>query len=346
MRWRVDECLTRFVDDRARVLTDVSPDLAPVVRAVRDLVGGGKRLRASFCYWGWRGAGGAPMADAAVRAAASLELFHLAALVHDDLMDHSDTRRGRPTVHRVLTDQHARHGLRGDGEEFGAGAAILLGDLLLTWSDELLSECGAPDDALAAARAVYALMRGQVIAGQYLDMLEQAREHTGAEASRRVLRYKSAKYTVEHPLLLGAALAGADADVRAAYSAYGLPVGEAFQLRDDVLGVFGDAAITGKPAGDDLREGKKTMLVVTALDRADPAAAALLARGLGDRHLDDAGLDDLRDVLARSGALAHVEDEIDRLVSAGLAALDTAGLPGDVTDVLDGLATGAARREA
>ena len=181
-------------------------------------------------------------------------------------MDASDTRRGRPATHRALEAEHRAAGWRGDPEQYGAAAAILLGDLLQGWADELLRRCGFGWDRVGPALEVFDLCRTEVIAGQFLDVSVQARGRADVETAMTVLRYKSAKYSIERPLHVGAALAGADAEQLAALTAFGLPLGEAFQLRDDLLGVFGDPATTGKPAGDDLVEGKRTVLVALALD--------------------------------------------------------------------------------
>jgi geranylgeranyl diphosphate synthase, type I len=320
---RVQSALDTFVARQAVRLGEVSAELAPMVEAVSALLAGGKRLRPAFCYWGWRGAGG-PDLDPTVRAAASLELLHACALIHDDVMDGSDLRRGGPAVHRRLALLHETAGWRGSPDVFGTGGAILVGDLCLSWADELLYSSGLDDAALRAAKPVLDEMRTELMAGQYLDLLEQAKAAGSVDGAMRVLRYKSAKYTVERPLQLGAALAGGGADLAAVYSGYGLPLGEAFQLRDDVLGVYGDPVETGKPAGDDLREGKQTVLVAFALAEASPAGVALLRRLLGDPALDEAGVDDLRSVIETSGALARVEDLIGRLTAAALEALRAA----------------------
>ncbi|MCD9196722.1 polyprenyl synthetase family protein [Aeromicrobium wangtongii] len=341
----VEDRLEDFVAQRCQVLLDVSPDLAPVTEMVRHLAHGGKRLRASFCLWGWRGGGGDGQ-DAAIDGAAALELFHLAALVHDDVMDHSATRRGSSTAHEAFAARHRDEILDGDAADFGTGAALLIGDLCLTWSDELLSHAVVDPSRRTAVRGVYDLMRSQVMAGQYLDMLEQARPGTRPHESRLVLRYKSAKYTVEHPLLLGGALSGASADVLDAYRRFGVPVGEAFQLRDDVLGVFGDPARTGKPVGDDLREGKKTLLVLAALERADVVQRRLLQRHLGDPGLTDRAVAELQDVLVDTGALADVERQITQLTEQGVEAIGAGAVPKSVATGLAELALSIAGRTA
>ena len=322
---RVQATLDDYVRRQGARLAEVGPQLSPMVEAIAELLSGGKRLRPAFCYWGWRGAG-AGDGEEIVRAASALELLHACALIHDDVMDGSDTRRGRPAVHRRLAALHESSGWRGSSTAFGTGGAILVGDLCLSWADGLLYESGLGDAALRAGKPVLDEMRTELMAGQYLDLLVQAQAAGSVDGAMRVLRYKSAKYTVERPLQLGAALAGGSPQLSALYSAYGVPLGEAFQLRDDVLGVYGDPAETGKPAGDDLREGKQTVLVAYALAEASPAGVALLHARLGDPALDEAGVDDLRTVIQTSGALARVEDLIGRLTTDALAALAAAPL--------------------
>ncbi len=346
LRTRVQKALDDVLARQAAALEDVSVDLAPLTEAAVALLSGGKRLRPAFCYWGWRGAGGADGPEV-VHAAAALELFQAAALVHDDVMDGSDTRRGMPAAHRRLAALHRGNAWVGSADRFGEAGAILLGDLFLSWSDEVLVGSGLADEQLRRGRGTFDLMRTQLMGGQYLDMLEQARAATdgsSVERARTVIRYKSAKYSVEHPLVLGGCLAGAAPEQLAAYSAYGLPLGEAFQLRDDVLGVFGDPAETGKPAGDDLREGKRTVLVAMALEDASPAQAAAVRRHLGDPHLDGHGVQVLREVLVDTGALARVEQLVDELTEQAEAALEGVQLANDARTVLHGLVGAATAR--
>ncbi|WP_245984079.1 polyprenyl synthetase family protein [Streptomyces tateyamensis] len=331
VRTRVDAALARFMAGQHALLATISPDLVAAADALREfLLDGGKRLRPAFCYWGWRGAGGAADSTGIVDAAAALELLQASALVHDDLMDRSDTRRGLPSVHRRFEALHRDSGWRGDREQYGAAAALLLGDLLLIWCDELFVRCGVAPAAVLAAKPVFDLMRTEVMAGQYLDVLEPvAGDSTDARALERaqtVLHYKSAKYTIERPLQVGARLAGASEELVAAYGEFGLPLGEAFQLRDDLLGVFGDPAVTGKPAGDDLREGKRTLLVALALRGLDPASAALLDRRLGAPGLTAEEITELSDLVAKSGAPEQVEERIEQLMDRSLAALAAAPL--------------------
>jgi geranylgeranyl diphosphate synthase, type I len=324
IRVQVERALNGFLDRQRAVLGEVGPDLLPWLDATAALLAGGKRLRPAFCYWGWRAAGreDAPQVHAA---AAALELLHASALVHDDLMDGSDTRRGQPSVHRAFAARHVRHGWRGSADAFGAGVAILTGDILLAWTDELYHGSGLPPAALRRGQPVLDAMRAELICGQYLDLLGQAGGDGSVDGALRVIRYKTAKYTIERPLQLGVALAGPpDGPMTAACSGYGIPLGVAFQLRDDVLGVFGDPAETGKPADDDLRDGKRTVLVALARDRATAAQRELLDRRLGDPGLDGQGAAELRAVITGTGALAECEEMIESNVTEALLALEKA----------------------
>ncbi len=344
LRGRVTKAIDAVLAHQRPRLDAVSPELAPVADALADfLLDGGKRLRPAFGYWGWRGAGGAD-SDEIVAAVACLEWLHACALIHDDVMDRSDTRRGAPAVHRRFASLHRAEGWRGDPESFGHSAAILLGDLCLIWADETYNTSGLPADALRRGQPVYDEMRTELMAGQYLDLLEQAIGGSSVERALRVATYKTAKYTIERPLHLGAALAGAPPALVRAYTAYGLPLGEAFQLRDDLLGVFGDPSVTGKPAGDDLREGKRTVLMAWTLARADARQCDLIRRHLGDPHLSGAKVALLRDVIEATGARQHSERLIGERTEQALVALDAADVDRHSRDVLRELAVAATAR--
>lgn len=342
VRDRVDTLLAECVDGLGRELAHLP--VTDVLDELRAAAAGGKRLRAAFCYWSWRahaepagGANGAGPPDPAGGAVAlgigvALELFQAAALVHDDVMDDSDTRRGRPSAHRRFATLHRAAGWSGPADRFGDAVAILLGDLALIAADRTFAAAVAPlaGPRRAAVTAVFDLMRTEVIAGQYLDVRAQAGPW-GAypddeERARAIVRAKSARYSVEHPLVLGATLAGAEAGAVAELATAGLALGEAFQLRDDLLGVFGDPATTGKPAGDDLREGKRTVLVARALHRAGDRERAALLAGLGRRDLSDDDVRHLRDVLRSTGAAAEVEALIAELAAPALSWLGSAPL--------------------
>jgi geranylgeranyl diphosphate synthase type I len=344
LRQRVSEALENCLRRQRPRLAAISPDLAPLGDALTAfLLDGGKRMRPAFAYWGWRGAGGQDCPEI-IDAVAALEWVQACALIHDDVMDGSDTRRGQPAMHKRFAALHRESGWLGDPESFGTAVAILLGDTSLIWADEMLNRSGLPTEALLRGQPVYDEMRSEIMAGQYLDVLSQADGDQTVDRAMTVVRYKAAKYTVERPLHLGAALAGGSPAVVATYTGYGLPLGEAFQLRDDVLGVFGDPAETGKPAGDDLREGKRTVLIAKTLERATPAQAALVADHFGDRDLDQAGVDAIREVIVATGALAESEKLIGELVERCGAALDTDHLDPDAAEVLRELAVAATAR--
>jgi geranylgeranyl diphosphate synthase type I len=345
-REEVRIALDAFLDRQAERLAPLGSDGELLLSEARACVQGGKRLRAAFCFWGFQAA--TPTHDepeyaALIRACSALELLHASALVHDDYMDASATRRGRPATHVAFADAHRAQSWAGDPQQYGAASAILLGDLLLSWADEMLRTCGLPPDRVAGALDVFDLCRSEVIAGQFLDVSVQARGVADVDAAMRVLRFKSAKYSVERPVHIGLALAGADPDLIGAMAGFGLPLGEAFQLRDDLLGVFGDPAITGKPAGDDLVEGKRTVLVALALDAAPPGSAAELNAALG-QPLNEAGVARLRAIIDASGAHAQVEQVIDELTRLATASLGKAAIDERARTALFELAAAATKR--
>jgi geranylgeranyl diphosphate synthase, type I len=336
---RVDEVLRRFVAREADEFAAVDPMLGAVAERLEAAVAHGKRLRAAFCYWGWR-AVGQPDSDALVRAAASMELVHAAAVVHDDLIDDSPLRHGRPTTHVAL---RAAVGDRPDADAAGRSLAMLVGDLLMALAGQLFAASGLPAAYLVRARPLWAVMARELIAGECLEILR-----TGAgpdtEASLKVIRYKTAKYTVEQPLLIGGALAGASVRLREGYSAYGLPLGEAFQLRDDLLGLFGDPELTGKANADDVRGRRPTALLAETWRLADDAERKLLDTLLGRDDPDGKGLDAVREVMRRLKAPDRIESMIGARVEEALGVLHELDLPAHAVGGLTALARSAAVR--
>jgi geranylgeranyl diphosphate synthase type I len=353
-----------FLAERRVELEEVSPDLDVMDSAARSLLSGGKRFRALFCYWGWQSvaaqgddfdpvADASPGLDGVVSVAAALEIFHAAALVHDDIMDNSDLRRGQPSLHRRFENLHGERGWTGSAAGYGRSAALLLGDLLLGWSDGLFERglSAVEREAAAAARDEFGRMRTDVMLGQYLDMLEEHSWRGRPEAdllprAHRVIVYKSAKYSVESPLALGAAMAGGSLAQIAGLRAFGLPLGVAFQLRDDLLGVFGDPEVTGKPAGDDLREGKRTVLINLARQKLPGSASRLVDELLGDPALDDEQIGMLQAAIRESGAMEQVEQIIAHNVGTATAALNEAPIARSARAELTALADTVTRREA
>ncbi|QIK64432.1 polyprenyl synthetase family protein [Leucobacter viscericola] len=356
----IQERISDTLSNHRRNLEPLGRDTEPLLDEALGFLSGGKRFRAQFATLGYRAVKPLDLAGevtpefgAVLDAACALELFHAAALIHDDLIDRSDTRRGRPSTHRLFSAMHQQHGWRGASEHFGLAGAILLGDLLQSWADELMqAACDAVTDRAAAraARAHFNRMRSEVALGQYLDVLEEQQpvfaEHAEQlERSTRVLVYKSAKYSVEAPLLIGSALAGANEAQETALSSFGLPVGVAFQLRDDLLGVFGDEEVTGKPSGDDLAEGKRTVLVTLARENLPTTHRRIFDDLLGT-DLDPSQIAILQRSIRESGAVDQVEGMISRNIARSTAAVNGAPLRPDAVASLTQLAERAARRSA
>jgi geranylgeranyl diphosphate synthase type I len=341
VRRAVDRELADWIAARRRAVAATAPGAAELVDEVARLVAsGGKRLRPALVLFTYRACGGREE-GASLRLALATELLHTYLLVHDDIMDHAATRRALPTAHAELAARHRRRGWAGDAEDFGRSAAILVGDLAHTWAAELsrpdpATGARAEGDPGAVGRAFDA-MCDEVIAGQYLELtLPHAAEAT-EEDLLRVLRLKSGRYTVERPIELGALLAGAGEAALAALRTYGRAVGEAFQLQDDVLGTFGDADAVGKPVAGDLAEGKLTFLVFHALRLAPTAEADRLRSALGRPDLSSSEIEDAREILRASGALAAVLAMIEERLQAARKALDEPAVPAAGREVLLGL---------
>lgn len=335
----LDALLTAEVDT-LEAAAPSDPAFAGFFGELRDfLTAGGKRLRPQFLWCGFRAAGGDPGAsDAVLPAAAAVELVHACALIHDDVMDSSPLRRNRPTAHETFAAAHLESGWAGDPRHFGLSAAIMLGDLALVVADDLFVRSDVGAEGLAAAFVEFTRMRVEVVEGQYLDLVDGYRAQGDTTTALAVASLKTAKYTVERPLRVGACLAGADAAVLEGLSDFGEPLGIAFQLRDDLLGAFGDEAATGKPAGIDFREGKHTYLVALAREVAMPEQKAILDACLGKADLDPAGVDAVRGVLVTTGAVAAAEARIDALAAQALGVLARLGAPADVEAALADLA--------
>ena len=348
LREQVEAQLQDFLTSQSEYFTSIAPELNPAATSLTAFViNGGKRFRPLFAAVGAIGAG-SQLSDAEIRAFASLELLQACALVHDDLMDASDTRRGEPAIHKIFESMHSAEKYQGKATQFGLSASVLIGDLALIWSDQMLNSSGIKSESLLAALSVHDEMRVELIAGQYLDVFEQARGTQSVAQALKIARYKSAKYTIERPLHLGAAIAIPDAAKRAQiisiYSEFGLPLGEAFQLRDDLLGVFGDPKVTGKPAGDDLREGKRTVLMAMTHDRISGAAEAEFIQEFGNHNISESAIARLQEIISETGAAMHVEDLIEELTSTALEALNRDEIVPQARELLTEMAIIATKR--
>lgn len=350
---QVKRVLAEFFSARREGIARIGEPVTHAVTYLEDFVlGGGKRIRPMYAWAGFHAAGGWQKheynSEAVLRAVSSLELIQACALIHDDIIDSSDTRRGNPTVHKRAQAWHQDSGWLGSPEHFGISTSILVGDLAMVWADDMFHGSGLPHEALERAASAWRGMRTEVIGGQLLDITNEAAGSTSLELAHNVNRFKTAAYTIERPLHIGAALAGASPEVIAALRAYGHDIGIAFQLRDDLLGVFGDPATTGKPAGDDLREGKRTELVATAIALAEQAGKHDLARHIGESVgtvTTQEEISQLAQEIADTGAAEAVERHIDELTASGLAALEEVALADDSLEALRKLAIKATARK-
>ena len=335
LRAATNSALTQFSLNEGARLRAIGSELEPVADVMhRFLLDSGKRLRPIFALVGALGTG-TEITPAIIQAAASLELVHVCALMHDDVMDASDTRRGAPSVHRAFEAMHRERALAGNDQQFGISAAILLGDLALIWSAKMLHTSQLDIATLVRSQEVYDEMRIELMAGQYLDVYEQVLGSESVERSLKVARYKSGKYTIERPLHFGAALGSKSPEaLMEIYSQYGLPLGEAFQLRDDVLGVFGNPDETGKPAGDDLREGKRTVLLAKTMERVSPEQRSTLESIIGKNELSSDQVESARAIIRATGALDELEELISTLTYQALTSLDTPLLAPQAVELL------------
>ncbi|MFI5974663.1 polyprenyl synthetase family protein [Streptomyces sp. NPDC051452] len=329
---------------RQRIAEETDPAARQVLLCLRELtMNGGKRIRPLFCYWGWYGAGGSADDADIIEVAAALELFHTAALIHDDIIDDSDLRRGRPSVHLSLGKWHTEQGWQGESRRFGQNGALLAGDACLVWSEQVFQDSPLVRGS-ARARRLFGRLRISALYGEFLDLVGESRGGRLADALK-IVRHKTASYTIRYPLQIGAALAGADEALLGAYDTFGLLLGEAFQLRDDVIGLFGAPELTGKEPLDDARKGKPTALIAMARELADPAQYARLDLLYGSERLGLDDLAELRNVVRATGAHAAIERMIGERHAGAIQAVRAAGLHPSALNELESLAAACVHRE-
>ena len=341
----VDDALTAYLDRALPRLLEMHPSLAPLADELRTFVAGGKRLRPALLLLGYEAAGGTDL-KAVLGPALALELLHTCALLHDDIIDVAPTRRGRPTAHRAFADRHRDAGWAGDADHYGEAVGILLGDLAFVQADELFLEADVAPERLLAGLSLFTTLREEVMAGQYIDLYAATTRQASRELALAVATYKSGRYSVARPLEIGACLAGADDDLVDGLARFGGPLGRAFQLRDDLLGVFGDQTETGKSVASDLVEGKRTLLVAETAARLDADERAAFDRLLGDPALDPDGAERLRAMMRDSGGLAATRAVLQESVAEALAALRGLPVTEDARTALQAVAAFIADRRA
>ena len=310
----LDPFLNAYLDEKLAEAGKIHPEATVLVEEIRRFVAaGGKRVRPAFAYAAYTASGGRSL-EAIIYASASLELLHAFALIHDDIIDNSDLRRGKPTVHKVFEDFHKRRNLKQGSKKFGLSVAILAGDLALSFADELLNTAPFPSERIRRAKQYYDLMKKQVIYGQYLDVLVPLKKEVTEKDILTILEYKTAKYTIERPLHIGAALAGADEDNLTIFSAYGIPLGQAFQIQDDIMGTFSTKAKIGKPVDSDIKEGKQTMLIVKAFEFSNKAQKNFLESILGNANATERDIEEAREIIRNSGSLTYSQELSNKLI--------------------------------
>ncbi len=320
----LDPFLNSFLDEKLAEASKIHPESTVLVEEIRRFVAaGGKRVRPAFAYAAYISSGGRSL-EAILYGSASLELLHAFALIHDDIIDNSDLRRGKPSVHKVFEDFHKKRGLKGDGKNFGLSSAILAGDLAITFADELLNTAPFPAERIRRAKRYYDLMKKQVIYGQYLDVLVPLKKEVTEKDVLTILEYKTAKYTVERPLHIGAALAGAEEDYFKIFSSYGIPLGQSFQMQDDIMGTFSSAEKIGKPVDSDIKEGKQTMLVVKAYEFSKKEERKFLDNVMGNNKASDKDIEGVREIIRNSGALTYCQELSNILIKRAKKSIEKA----------------------
>lgn len=319
----IEKRITDFLNAEISQWSHIDPSItAPLTALQAFFEGGGKRLRPAFCYLGYRASGGKALDTQILDAGCALELLHTFALVHDDFMDKAETRRGLPTVHKFLEKVYTEAKYQGDIQHFSESVAILAGDFAFAYADRFAR--GMPSHCLN----IYDLLKVELFAGQQMDLDAVHRHTITKEHISLIAQYKSGKYTIERPVHLGALLVDENAPLDS-WTAFGKPLGEAFQLRDDILGVFGDAEQTGKPVGDDIREGKFTLLIAEAIENADEESLELLHRR-GHNDITQQEISDIIALIEDIGSRQRVEERIDDLYNQAIGALDKLSLDPDV----------------
>lgn len=297
-----DKQLLAYLSEKKSAAVEINTETAVLVEEIRRFSeNGGKRVRPAFMFSGYVAAGGQAY-EAILFATLSVELLHTFALIHDDIIDNSSLRRGELTTHKQFEKIHKEKNLQGNGKEYGLSSAILAGDLALSFAEEILTSAPFPQERLRRARYFFDQMKMQVLYGEYLDVLGGFQKSLNEDQVLQILEYKTAKYTVERPLHIGAVLAGADFEILETFSRYGIPFGQAFQMQDDLVGSFASEKEIGKPSDSDIKEGKKTLLLVKAYERATKSQKKILDAVVGNKNSSQEEVDKVRKIMKETGS--------------------------------------------
>ncbi|HEX7456729.1 MAG TPA: polyprenyl synthetase family protein [Candidatus Nanoarchaeia archaeon] len=318
---QLEPFLDAYFDHKISEASKVHPEAVVLSEGVRRFVrNGGKRVRPAFAYCAYVASGGRSL-EAILYASAALEVLHAWALIHDDIIDNANIRRGKPSVHKVFEDFHRKRGFRGNAENFGVYAAILVGDLAFSYADELLNTAPFPAGRIRRAKEYYDLMKKQVIFGEYLDVVAPLKKQITERDLLTILEYKTAKYTIERPTHIGAILAGAEEDILQVFSSYAIPLGQAFQIQDDIMGTFSSEEKIGKPVDSDIKEGKRTLLVLKAYEYSKRAERKFLDKVLGNQLAGEAEIENVRQIIRECGALEYSQELAYKLIKKAKGAI-------------------------
>jgi geranylgeranyl diphosphate synthase type I len=324
---RLETELDDFLRGRIESAAAFGESTRELTEPLREFVGrGGKRLRPALVHFACRAAGG-ERKDLSVEMA--VELLHTYLLIHDDIMDRAESRRGGISAHRHFEGHHRTSGWHGSAERHGEAAAILLGDLASSYATGLFLSSSANPRHDGRVSRCFSEMCSEVVVGQYLEITAPQRADLVRDDLLSILRLKSGRYSVERPIQLGALLGSAPDDLLDALSRYGLALGEAFQLQDDLLGVFGNREEVGKPVGGDLSEGKRTILVSLSLDRASESEREAIVACLQRENPPGDEIDRVQEIIERVGARRTVEDMVGERLERSAAELETMELLAD-----------------
>lgn len=335
---KFDPLLLEFLDKKITEAEGIDSQAADLTREIKRMAQtGGKRIRPAFMFYAYKASGGKDE-EAAIYTSQALELFHTFALIHDDIIDRSDTRRGAPTAHTYFQSLHGKQNLIGDAAHFGLASAILAGDLALSYAHEVFVTSSFSDEAIRTAQRYYNLLWMEVILGEQLDTLGGMKKDVAEKDILTMLALKSGKYTIERPLHIGAALADASDKVFQGFTGYGIPLGQAFQIQDDILGMFGTEEKIGKPVTSDIAEGKKTLLIIKAVEQGNKTQKGIIQKALGNPQVTEQDLEIVKNVVIDAGSLAHSQDLAKKLIEKAKKALSKVVLEKESRDYLLGIA--------
>jgi len=319
----VEKELDLFFKDKLEKADKIDPSSKQMIELLKEFtLRGGKRLRAALVYYGYRCFSNKNLKEI-IKASVTMELIQSYLLIHDDIIDNDDLRRNGPTLHISYKNIAKRKYKKIDSNHFGLSMAILAGDICAAFANEIMAKLKIKEKNKIQALNVLNHSLHHVIYGQVLDVLSELRIITNKDIEK-IHRLKTATYTIESPLHIGALLAGAKQKHLKTLSNYAIPLGKAFQIKDDILGMFGEKEKVGKPVGSDIKEGKKNLLILKALESATPAQRQAIEEALGNQDLTKNQLNQVRAIVIKTGSLSYSQNLAKNLVKKAKSAIKSA----------------------